>query len=1612
MLRPYTRRVRAHLVPGFCPRDALPGMAGNRTSWESGIVSDLFRDTIGVGETDIVALETVECRREDATPPWFSLSSIFGGTTAETNTNITTAAEAAAAAALESRSGVQCDHQNVEFIEDTNRGGYEQKPVLLSDNTALIAAIVISVLLAAGCGIGAAVAVVFLTGSLRDEFRRYLLKKLKLDRIKESRDKSIKFTNEFGLTKDTTTFRKEHEVRVLRSLILDPMHWVEVFVFSASANTANAVSSYIRTHYSLDNRPPSCLRRVRNFVTRAGNRKPLGENEVGRTRLSDFNLQLQKYCTLTGFQPTELSAAHPAVKKLGLEIKEVPVKAYIHIRWVNPDLDPPPQDQGIEHYNNNVVLYFIAMRCVLSPLDSEFIPVSDFTASLSEFAALRGDVDALQMGSSGDFAVDPSDLVALDVSQESVFIRELVGLHPKDDVDAAERRLRDQVRPCADFFLVVLHTVMIVTPGAVLTALALMMQTEFVKLNPSTCSAPCDNGGVPYMTFDLLWQAPQLWFYRDTMPWNYVAYGVALLVTFIGVCQMLAYHSGMSQLKDLLAHETTLLSGSRLNGDLKCLDDVRELMLEAAIQPPVLLSKAHDVSVAARLRERKRHHMWNNMCCSLVAYITVGLVVVAGLVLVGLSVVCDVPGLTSVWSNQHAACNATSLINTVQNGTCVGGKIVEILGPGRANQNHAWGRPAFCKTQHALNGVGSLVCFVVGCVFLFAGFVAVAAIAARCCMPCDKWKDAKRRLDKETRAVNAARKKVASQRVLVEQFGHMVSKTEIEAHAQERAAEYTTYRKGAQERLVEGLYRTRYLSAMVTGLLFTLLMAGSVSFYVSTVVSQVEGEYVYMQQNTNSTDTVYYGSDWTSIVIESLTPTTSILLVVACLSGVIVATCIVLILFLLSGSCCPSFRYRRDKCCLGVERAELIKTEHAVVKAYLHIAKRKSQAGPSPTETDHLEQLCEEICKGSGREPLFARFMRTHCDLRDRFAKALATGNCLENRHCILPSKHKEGTCRMSTSGTRRPVINKFEDLCAALHGFQQLLTTPKKKGGWLNVGRPEAEGGASSSGVVSRTDINLGVPWVEFAANVDKVTGEKKKENPVEEALQRALDKHHLGAWDTGKKEQESVNGWRALFAQELAFVFGRQQYPDLADLCVEDNRTVVEGKSQQQRGHGGDTRRRVSWMHVKSVLLGLAREGIENSKAGGKTVKSMRKEYDELKRIFGAPENEKDAEKCFFADVRNGEGKVMGEHFLRRTLDEAPLDSQIKLLNALKEDFNVNNDQPEEMANKARPGRVTSGDLNVREQEWICCKKARSGLDNSGDLSVREQEWLCYVLRHGGDTRDFCTVQDCCGPRLRQRCPGCFHPRKAYSVFAFCCWRATCIPQGCCRHPRSGQRCCSDGKRYAESKAQEVKAKASKLHIVGANHQRLVEEGVLTGSEFSEAYRSLLRESAGAVRDQPRIFVKEASAESPIIITKNRSCYQRALYLFVFVVDRAFPATQFLFIAMSIGYVMLVAQWFVLGAVLNPTKMLPYAAAAGTLVGFVTTKAALLRSVRKDGMRSVVAVVQEEMKGALLKSDLSLMGVSMDEKVTSAMMTGDVTTLANAAMYDEEGKEERGER
>ena len=135
-------------------------------------VSPRFRQVDG---TDIVALETVECRQVPIATSWFTVSPLFNmfiNTTS--NTTKPAAAETTTVVKLPSLLDVSCDHQTVEYIEDANRGGYGQTPVLLSDNVALIAAIVISVLLAAGCGIGAAVAVVFLTRSLRAEFRRYV----------------------------------------------------------------------------------------------------------------------------------------------------------------------------------------------------------------------------------------------------------------------------------------------------------------------------------------------------------------------------------------------------------------------------------------------------------------------------------------------------------------------------------------------------------------------------------------------------------------------------------------------------------------------------------------------------------------------------------------------------------------------------------------------------------------------------------------------------------------------------------------------------------------------------------------------------------------------------------------------------------------------------------------------------------------------------------------------------------------------------------------------------------------------------------------------------------------------------------------------------------------------------------------------------------------------------------------------------------------------------------------------------------------------------------------------------------------------------------------------
>ena len=100
----------------------------------------------------------------------------------------------------------------------------------------------------------------------------------------------------------------------------------------------------------------------------------------------------------------------------------------------------------------------------------------------------------------------------------------------------------------------------------------------------------CDGGGHRYLTLEDIFRFPMLWWYRATLPWNFAVYGLSLLVTFIGLLQWIKFHAGLSQLRDLTARESTLLRGSRLNGDLKDLSDVRELLAEDGIEAPLKIS--------------------------------------------------------------------------------------------------------------------------------------------------------------------------------------------------------------------------------------------------------------------------------------------------------------------------------------------------------------------------------------------------------------------------------------------------------------------------------------------------------------------------------------------------------------------------------------------------------------------------------------------------------------------------------------------------------------------------------------------------------------------------------------------------------------------------------------------------------------------------------------------------------------------------------------------------------------------------------------------------------------------------------------------------------------
>ena len=78
--------------------------------------------------------------------------------------------------------------------------------------------------------------------------------------------------------------------------------------------------------------------------------------------------------------------------------------------------------------------------------------------------------------------------------------------------------------------------------------------------------------------------------------------------------------------------------------------------------------------------------------------------------------------------------------------------------------------------------------------------------------------------------------------------------------------------------------------------------------------------------------------------------------------------------------------------------------------------------------------------------------------------------------------------------------------------------------------------------------------------------------------------------------------------------------------------------------------------------------------------------------------------------------------------------------------------------------------------------------------------------------------------------------------------------------------------------------------------------------------------------------------------------------------------------------------------------------------MLAFVVSKITQLRSLYTQGFQAVVKHIQAELVTCLQTSDISLTGLSVDEKVASALLTGDLSSLASAGISSDAFREAVG--
>ena len=114
------------------------------------------------------------------------------------------------------------------------------------------------------------------------------------------------------------------------------------------------------------------------------------------------------------------------------------------------------------------------------------------------------------------------------------------------------------------------------------------------------------------------------------------------------------------------------------------------------------------------------------------------------------------------------------------------------------------------------------------------------------------------------------------------------------------------------------------------------------------------------------------------------------------------------------------------------------------------------------------------------------------------------------------------------------------------------------------------------------------------------------------------------------------------------------------------------------------------------------------------------------------------------------------------------------------------------------------------------------------------------------------------------------------------------------------------------------------------------------------------------------------------------------------------------FIFILLVFGYVGLVLVWSILGAILNPTAYLYYAAAAGTFITYVGVKYRQYLDLQRKGFTTIIRIIERKAKAMidqLLKKLISKTGVSEEiaeaiESTAEAAIEGDYKKLEQSAV------------